>query len=110
MTEPKVGDLVAIYMKAEFNNQQAAPSILDAKLYEVLAIDDRVSVLLETERKDIGKQIKDYSRGSGVHRDTVVPVIALREVLELVPISQEIVEALYPGAVIARPLSPSHDR
>jgi hypothetical protein len=110
MTEPKVGDLVAIYMKAEFNNQQAAQSAFDAKLYEVLAIDDRVSVLLETKRKDIGKEIKDYTRGTGHHRDIVAPVIALREVFELVPVSQEIIEALYPGAVIARPLLPSHDR
>ena len=109
MTEPKVGDLVAIYMKAEFNNQQAAPSAFGAKLYEVLAIDDRVSVLLETKGKDIGKQIKDYSRGTGIHRDIVAPVIVLREVFELVPISQEIVEAIYPGAVIARRLLPSHD-
>jgi hypothetical protein len=103
MTEPKVGDLVAIYMKAEFNNQQAAPSAFDAKLYEVLAIDSTVSVLLETEGKDIGKQIKDHSRGTGFHRDIVAPVIVLRKVFELVPISQKVIEALYPGAVIARP-------
>jgi hypothetical protein len=110
MTEPKVGDLVAIYMKSEFNNQRAEPSVLHVKLYEVLAIDDRVSVLLETEKKDIGKQIKDLTRGSGIHRNIVAPVIVLRGIFELVPISQEIIEALYPGAVITRSLPPSHDR
>ena len=107
MIGPKVGDLVAIYMKAEFCNQQKAPDAFAPTLYEVLAIDERVSVLLETEQKDIGKNIGDYSRGGGTPRSTRVPAIVLREVFELVPISQEIIGACYRGAVIARPPSPS---
>jgi hypothetical protein len=108
MVEPKVGDLVAIYMKAEFCNQQEASGAFDVTLYEVLAIDDRVSVLLETEKKDIGKEVSDFSRGGGHYRDKKKPVIVLRDVFELVPISQEIVGVCYQGAVIARPQSPSH--
>jgi hypothetical protein len=110
MIEPKVGDLVAIYMKAEFCNQQEAAGAFAPTLYDVLAIDERVGVLLETEQKDIGKQIDDYSRGGGTNRTSKVPVIILREVFELVPISQEIIGACYRGAVIARPPSSSHRR
>jgi hypothetical protein len=110
MTEPKVGDLVAIYMKAEFSNQQEASRAYGAKLHEVLAIDKRVSVLLETEEKDIGKQVQDYSRGGGIYRTRITPVIVLRDIFELVPISQEIIGACYRGAVMARSSSPTHDR
>jgi hypothetical protein len=110
MTEPKVGDLVAIYMKAEFSNQQEASRAFGVKLYEVLAIDERVSVLLETQEKDIGKQIQDYSRGGGTHRTRVPSVIVLRDIFELVPISQEIIGTRYRGAVMARSSLPIDDR
>jgi hypothetical protein len=110
MTEPKVGDLVAVYMKAEFSNQQEASRAFGVKLYEVLAIDERVTVLLETQEKDIGKQISDYSRGGGTHRTRVPPVIVLRDIFELVPISQEIIEVCYRGAVITRSSLPTDER
>jgi hypothetical protein len=110
MTEPKVGDLVAIYMKAEFSNQQEASRAFSAKLYEVLAIDERVSVLLETDEKDIGKQIQYLTRGGGTYKIRVSPAIVLRNIFELVPISQEIVGACYRGAVITRSSLPAHER
>jgi hypothetical protein len=110
MTEPKVGDLVAVYMKAEFSNQQEASGAFGAILYEVLAIDERVGVLLQTEEKDIGKEPNDFTRGGGRYRDRKMPIIVLRGVFELVPISQDIVGACYKGAVIARPSSPSYPR
>src|SRR5919206_5213901 len=100
MTEPKTGDLVAIHLKAEFHNQQEATGAFAPKLYEVLKIDERAAVLLETDQKDIGKEINDYSRGSAHHRDAKVPVIVLRAVFELVPLSQSIIGACYRGAVI----------
>jgi hypothetical protein len=106
MTEPQVGDLVAIYMRAEFCNQHEGSGVPNLILYEVLAIDKRVSVLLQTDAKDIGKQISDYSRGNN-YRDKKSPFIILRDVFELVPISQEIIGACYRGAVIARAQPPS---
>jgi hypothetical protein len=106
MIEPKVGDLVAIYMKAEFGNQQAASAAFAPTLYEVLAIDERVSVLLETDKKDIGKGIYDFSRGT--HKSHKLPIIVLKDVFELVPISQDIIGTCYRGAVIAQPPSPPH--
>ena len=57
MTEPKTGDLVAIYVRAEFHNRQEATGALASKVYEVLEIEESVAVLLETDVKDIGKGI-----------------------------------------------------
>src|SRR5690242_590426 len=103
MTEPKVGDLVAIHLKAEFHNRQESTGALAPKIYEVLEIDEGAAVLLHTENKDIGKEIGDHSRGSGRSSDFEAPVIVLRTVFKLVPLSQSIVGACYRGAVIARP-------
>jgi hypothetical protein len=102
MTEPKTGDLVAIYVRAEFHNQQEATSALAPKIYEVLEIEESVAVLLETESKDIGKEIYDYNRGSGRRNETKMPIIILREVVKIVPLSQNIIGACHRGAVIAR--------
>ena len=102
MTEPKTGDLVAIYVRAEFHNQQEATGALAPKIYEVIKIEESVAVLLETDVKDIGKGIYDYSRGSGRSNETKMPIIVLREVVEIVPLSQDIIGACHRGAVIAR--------
>jgi hypothetical protein len=102
MTEPKTGDLVAIYVRAEFHNQQEATGALAPKIYEVIEIEESVAVLLETEVKDIGKGIYDYSRGSGRSTETKMPTIVLREVVKIVPLSQNIIGACHRGAVIAQ--------
>jgi hypothetical protein len=102
MTEPKAGDLVAIYVRAEFHNQQEATGGLAPKIYEVLEIEESVAVLLETETKDIGKEIYDVTRGSGRHAETKMPIIVLREVVKIVPLSQNIIGACHRGTVIAR--------
>ena len=102
MTEPKTGDLVAIYVRAEFHNQQEAADAFASKIYEVLEIEESVAVLLETDSKDIGKGVYDYSRGSGRHSETKMPIIVLREVVKIVPLSQNIIGACHRGAVIAR--------
>ena len=102
MTEPKSGDLVAIYVRAEFHNQQEATDAFASKIYEVLEIEESVAVLLETDVKDIGKGIYDYSRGSGRSSETKMPIIVLREVVKIVPLSQDIIGACHRGAVIAR--------
>jgi len=102
MTEPKTGDLVAIYVRAEFHNQQEAADAFASKIYEVLEIDEGAVVLLPTEVKDIGKEVGDPSRGAGRRSTSENPVIALRTVFELVILSQDIIGACYPGKVIAR--------
>src|SRR4051812_14535696 len=81
MTEPKSGDLVAIYVRAEFHNQQEATGALAPKIYEVIKIEESVAVLLETDVKDIGKGIYDYSRGSGRSNETKMPIIVLSSTL-----------------------------
>ena len=102
MAEPKTGDLVAIYVRAEFHNQQEAADAFASKIYEVLEMEESVAVLLETDSKDIGKEIYDYSRGSGHYRETKMPIIIIREVVKIVPLSQNIIGACHQGAVIAR--------
>src|SRR3954452_8371673 len=102
MTEPKTGDLVAIYVRAEFHNQQKSADAFASKIYEMLEIEESVAVLLETDSKDIGKEIYDYSRGSGRNVDTKMPMIVLREVVKIVTLSQNIVGACHHGAVIAQ--------
>src|SRR3954447_7937945 len=102
MAEPKTGDLVAIYVKAEFHNQQEATGAFVSKIYEVLEIEESVAVLLETDVKDIGKEAYDYTRGSGRYNETKMPIIVLRGVVNIVPLSQNIIGACHRGAVIAR--------
>ena len=102
MAEPKSGDLVAIYVRAEFHNQQEATGAFAPKIYEVLKIEESVAVLLETDVKDIGKGVYDYTRGSGRNNETKMPIIVLREVVKIVPLSQDIIGACHRGAVIAR--------
>jgi len=102
MTEPKTGDLVAIYVRAEFHNQQEATGALAPKIYEVVEIEEGVAVLLETAVKDIGKGIDDYSRGTGRSSEIKMPIIVLREVVKIVPLSQNIIGACYRAAGGAR--------
>ena len=102
MVEPKPGDLVAIHVRAEFHNRQEATGALAPKIYEVIEIEESVAVLIETEIKDIGKGVYDYSRGSGRYDEKKVPAIVLRGVFNIVPLSQNIIGACHRGAVIAQ--------
>src|SRR4051794_25692869 len=98
MIEPKPGDLVALHVKAEFYNRQEPTSAFNPTLYEVIEIEEKTAVLLETASGDIGKELDDYSRETDRHRKGKQLILVLRTVFELVPLSQKIISARYKGA------------
>src|SRR4051812_16398972 len=102
MIELKPGNLVALHVKAEFYNQREPTSALNPKLYEIIEIEEKVAVLLETSSSDIGKEIDDHSRETGAYHVIKQPILVLRTVFELVPLSQKIISACYKGVVMAR--------